>query len=120
MRAQSAIICSCLPMTVGLLRDIIGRVMMRPGPCGKTCMYGMALADLWSSLILAPWDPGRQVFQSTEVLDRRYATTIPGRQYCWRCDCLTPERHRCSRRHATTQASLYGRAGAGRHRLVSV
>ena len=93
---------------------------MRPGSCGQTGMYGMVLAHLRVSLTLAQWDTGRQMFQSAEVMDLRYATNIPGSRYRWRRYCFTPDRHRCPRRDAATEAALYGRAGPGRHRLVSV
>src|SRR5215510_10027788 len=93
---------------------------MRPGPCGKTCMCGMVLALLCSSLTLAQWHTGRQVFHSVEEMVLRYATNLPGRRYRWRHYCLTPDRHCCPRRDAATEAALYGRAGPGRHRLVSL
>src|SRR5262245_32808665 len=93
---------------------------MRPGPCGKTCMCGMVLAPFRGSLTLAQWDAGRQVCHRVEEMVLRYATNLPGRHYRWRRDGLTPDRHCCPRRDAATAAALYGRAGPGRHWLVSL
>src|SRR5262252_3584013 len=73
------------------------RYCMRPGPCGKTCMYGIVLASLRGSLTLAQWDTGRQVFHSAQEIAFRYATNLPGRRYRWRHYCLTPDCHCCPR-----------------------
>src|SRR4029450_4687210 len=96
------------------------RSRMRPGPCGKACICGMVLASLRGSLALAQWDTGQQVFHSVEEMVLRYATNLPRRRYRWWRYCLTPHRHCCPRRDAATEAALYGRAGPGRHGLVSL
>ena len=79
---------------------ILSALGMRPGPCGKTYMYGMVLAYLHGSLILVPCASERQGFRSTEMLDLRYAINIPDCRYRGRCACLTPDT-------AVTPCTLY-------------